>query len=98
MPEIKKHLLDDPFSYELLVFYLKQGREIEFKYDGVEYFISHESKGRAVWQGKIQLSDFFYIDSDDEKQLTLLLNKIKIENKSLKTIFQNHKAFIGTIF
>lgn len=98
MPAIKKHLLDDPFSYELLVFYLKQGSEIEFKYDGEEYFISHESKGRAVWQDKKRLSDFFHINSDDEEQLTLLLNTTKIKNKSLKTIFQNHEAFIGTIF
>lgn len=98
---LKKHPLhqwdrEDDSNYNLLVFYLKQGREIEFKYNGEDYFISHGPEGRALWQEKEQLSDFFNID--DDENLIVILNRIEIKNKSLINIFQNNEASFGTIF
>ena len=38
----------ESISYEHLLFYLEQGREIEFVYQEKEYFISNSSQGRAM--------------------------------------------------
>lgn len=46
-------------SYEHLMFHLEQGREIEFVYQEIEYFICNCLEGRAFWIGKTRVSAYF---------------------------------------
>ena len=81
-------------SYEHLMFYLEEGREIEFIYQGKEYFISNSSEGRAIWMGKTRGSDYFGVMN---KEFT---EAAKIDGITLKQLFQdeNSKVKITTIF
>ncbi|WP_404430802.1 hypothetical protein [Sutcliffiella horikoshii] len=44
----------EPISYELFIYFLEQGREIEFSYldELYLYFIDNAKKGRALWRDK----------------------------------------------
>lgn len=82
-------------SYERFVAFLEQGREIEFVYNDIEYFISHSSKeGRALWCGKTRLSEYF-----DVKDVSKL-DDIKINGNSIADLLKNKKEEIKiqTIF
>ncbi|UTR13375.1 hypothetical protein MM221_12040 [Salipaludibacillus sp. LMS25] len=81
-------------SYEHLMFYLEQGREIEFLYQKKEYFISNSLEGRTVWMGKTRLSEYF---SDRDKEF---VDTVKINGITLKQLFQNENedVEITTIF
>lgn len=79
-------------SYEQFIIYLEQGREIEFVYDGKEYFISHSQEGRALWYGKTRLSDYFS-QSDIGG-----INFIKIDGINIMDLFKQRKVEIQTIF
>ncbi|MGD6804465.1 hypothetical protein FZC79_21960 [Rossellomorea vietnamensis] len=46
-------------SFQHLLIYLEQGREIEFIYMDKEYFISNTNEGRALWNGDNKMSDYF---------------------------------------
>lgn len=79
-------------DYNRFLHYLNEGREIEFYYEEVEYFISHEKKGRAVWIGKKRISEYF----DDNPQE--LLHSFKIGDAVLATLIKQKKITVGTIF
>lgn len=81
-----------PLEFEHLVFYLRQGREIEFTYNGEEYFISNSKEGRTLWKGTIQMSEYFEVNDSEA------LKNIKIKNKSLVEIFKNHEGIVQTVF
>lgn len=81
----------DHSRYNELLAHIKQGREIEFLYQGQEYFISKSIEGRALWNGKTQLSQI-YKDDDDA------LNFIEVNGKKLKDLFKESKVVIQTIF
>ncbi|MFK3938647.1 hypothetical protein ACI2JA_14200 [Alkalihalobacillus sp. NPDC078783] len=84
--------LNDRISYDHLLYLLDQGREIEFTYNGVEYFIAHMKEGRVLWHQKHQLSDY-YADRNEA-----FVEETKIDQISLADIFRQKKAEIGTIF
>lgn len=81
-------------NYEKFLFYLKQGREIEFIYKDKEYFLSNSKEGRALWCGQTMLSEYF--NAEDLNKL----NHIKIDNYSIIELFQNfeNEIKIQTIF
>ncbi|MCM2675533.1 hypothetical protein [Alkalicoccobacillus plakortidis] len=79
-------------SDEHLLYYLKQGREIEFMYNKIEYFICHSVEGRAVWSGTVRLTDH-YDDRNEE-----FINTATIEGVTVAEIFKNKQAEITTIF
>ncbi|WP_332698722.1 hypothetical protein [Halalkalibacter lacteus] len=79
-------------SYQHLLFYLEQGREIEFTYKGKEYFISNSLEGRAVWKGDIKLSEYFSNDNIS------LIESVKIEEVTLANLFKQNKIQISTVF
>ncbi|WP_182200413.1 hypothetical protein [Paraliobacillus salinarum] len=79
-------------DYDRFLRHLNQGREIEFFYNEVQYFISNEKKGRAVWIGKKRISSYF---DDNPKEL---LHSFKINNVSLVTLIKQRKIIIITIF
>lgn len=90
-------IYDDPvgsiINYERFLAFLEQGREIEFVYKDKEYFISHSSKeGRALWCGKIRLSEYF-----DVKDISKL-DDIEINGDSITDLLKNKKIKIQTIF
>lgn len=72
-------------SYEHLMFYLEEGREIEFIYQGKEYFISNSSEGRAIWMGKTRVSEYY---GTKNKEFT---EAAKINGLTLKQLFQDEK-------
>lgn len=76
-------------SYEKLLAFLEEGREIEFIYKDKEYFISHSAKeGRALWCGKTRLSEYFAI-KDVSK-----LEDIKIKGESIADLLKNKREEI----
>lgn len=81
-------------SYEDLMFYLEEGREIEFLYQEKVYFISNSSEGRALWKEKTRLSEYF--DAKNKE----FVSAAKVDGISLKQLFQdeNSKVKISTIF
>jgi len=81
-------------SYQHLLFYLEQGREVEFLYQEKEYFISYSSEGRAVWRDQTRLSLYF---GHRHKEL---VDTVKIDGVTLKQLFQDkkNKVEITTIF
>jgi len=79
-------------SLKHLVFYLKQGREIEFRFEGKEYFISNEQKGRTVWSGKSRLCDSY-----SDEQIDSLL-AVRLDGTSIQDIFHSLQGSIQTIF
>lgn len=82
-----------PLDLDQLIFYLEQGREIEFTYEGVEYFISNSKKeGRALWCGNQKLSVNFTTFNSS------LLKNIKLQDNNLYDIFKTHKGLVQTIF
>ncbi|MFL2106572.1 hypothetical protein [Mycobacteroides abscessus] len=82
-----------PLDFDQLIFYLEQGREIEFTYEGVEYFISNSKKeGRALWSGNQKLSANFTTFNLE------VLKNIKLQDKSLDDIFKTHKGFVQAVF
>lgn len=79
-------------SYEQFLIYLEQGREIEFVYDGKEYFISHSQEGRALWYKKTRLSNYF--SNNDTNEISF----IKIDGINIMDLFKQGKVEIQTIF
>ena len=79
-------------SYEHLLFYLEQGREIEFVYQKKEYFISYSTEGRALWTGQTRISEYF---GDRHKDI---VNCTKIDGIALVDLFKQNKIKITTIF
>lgn len=82
----------ESISYEHLLFYLEQGREIEFVFQGKKYFISYTSEGRAVWQGQTRISEYL---GEPHKNI---LNSAKINGILLTDLFKKSKIKITTIF
>ncbi|WP_128755896.1 hypothetical protein [Bacillus sp. LL01] len=82
----------DTISYDQFVYYLEQGREIEFIYKDQLYFIDNAKKGRALWRGQTQLSDYSVGDGGT------LLGSFKINRDSLGDLIKNKKLRISTIF
>ena len=82
----------ETISCEHLLYFLEQGREVEFSYTEMEYFISHNLEGRALWTGKVKRSDY-YDDQNEE-----FVNNVKIEGVTLADIFKQREAKIITIF
>ena len=79
-------------SYKELLFYLEQGREIEFVYQEKEYFISNSSEGRALWIGRTRISKFFTEREKDIAEFT------KINGITLADLFKQNKVRVATIF
>ncbi|WP_078379844.1 hypothetical protein [Sutcliffiella halmapala] len=79
-------------SYEHLLYYLEQGREVEFIYQGKEYFISYSKDGRTVWTCKTRVSDCF---GDRHKNT---VDFTKIDGITLAELFKQNKIKITTIF
>ncbi|WP_306981344.1 hypothetical protein [Alkalicoccobacillus murimartini] len=79
-------------SDEHLLYYLKQGREIEFMYNKTGYFICHALEGRAVWSGTVKLTNY-YDDRNEEFVYTAT-----IEGVTVAEIFKNKQTEITTIF
>ncbi|MFB7159799.1 hypothetical protein [Lysinibacillus sp. NPDC056232] len=79
-------------SYQHLLFYLEQGREIEFVYKEKEYFISHSLEGRTVWNGQKRISEHFR-DND-----VSLLESTKIEGRTLADLLKQNEIKITAIF
>lgn len=81
-------------NYEVFLFFLKQGREIEFTYNGEEYFIPNHKKGRVLLNEEGDHSNH-YIENMEE-----FVSNAKIDGLTLKEIFQNQndKIEFGTIF
>lgn len=77
---------------EQLMFYLEQGREIEFMYKGEEYFIAHSKEGRSLWKGNQRISADF-----ESTQLTDFID-VSIHNRSIKDVFASKQRLIQTIF
>lgn len=78
-------------SLEQLLFYVKQGREIEFMFEGKEYFISNEQKGRTVWSGKSRLCDYY-----PDEQIDSLL-AVHLDGTPIQDIFHSLQGFIQTV-
>lgn len=85
---------ENKMDYSRLIYYLKQGREIEFFYDEKEYFIPNYEKGRVILNEEGENLNH-YIEDPEE-----FAEKAKINGLTLKDIFQNQsdKLEIGTIF
>ena len=81
----------ESISYEHLLFYLEQGREIEFVYQEKEYFISNSSEGRAMWTGQTRISEYF---GERHKDIV----DFKIDGITLVDLFKRNKVKITTIF
>ncbi|MGY3717330.1 hypothetical protein ACWE42_17600 [Sutcliffiella cohnii] len=79
-------------SYEHLLFYLEQGREIEFVYNGNEYFISNSSEGRAIWDGKARIS------SGISNNYITLIESTNIEGIPLIDLIKQNQINITTVF
>ncbi|KIL53483.1 hypothetical protein KP77_04590 [Jeotgalibacillus alimentarius] len=79
-------------SYDQFLFYLKQGREIEFDYQGATYFISHYAEGRALWVGELQLSDYFSVSD------LSFLASAKIDDIPLSELLLQNKITINSVF
>lgn len=82
----------ESISYEHFLFYLEQGREIEFVYHEKEYFISHTSKGRAVWMGQKMVSENF----DNHNQY--IIDHVKIDGTTLAELIKKKEIKITTVF
>ncbi|SIT91176.1 hypothetical protein [Edaphobacillus lindanitolerans] len=87
---------DVPFgksiSYEHFLFYLEQGREIEFVYQAKEYFISRSLEGRAVWDGKTKLGECSGESHQD------IVHIIRIDGVSLTDLINQNQIKISTVF
>ncbi|MBG9541997.1 hypothetical protein ABE29_03955 [Cytobacillus firmus] len=79
-------------SYQQLLMYLEQGREIEFTYMDKEFFISKSPEGRAIWSGQTMVSENFSEDHISLLELT------KIDGTSLADLFKQNKIEISTVF
>lgn len=82
----------ETISNEQFLFFLKQGREIEFNYDGKEYFISNTREGRTFWAGQTKICELY------DEQPTEILTYIKIDGKTLKDLIEQNQIKIITIF
>lgn len=82
----------ESISYEHLLFYLEQGREVEFVYQGKDYLISNNPEGRVVWTGQTRIGKYFGKGHKD------ILSFTKIDGISLADLFKQKKAKITTIF
>ena len=81
-----------PLPLDGLIFYLKEGREIDFNYQGQSYFINHSRKGRTVWIGRTAVSET-YDDNFIEN-----LDKIFLQGKSLTDIFRDEEGLIEFLY
>lgn len=91
--DIHDNSVSSVISYERLLAFLNEGREIEFVYKDKEYFISNSSKeGRALWCGKTRLSEYFGVKDINK------LDDIKINGDSIADLIKNKKIKIQTIF
>ncbi|TYS67793.1 hypothetical protein FZC76_14630 [Sutcliffiella horikoshii] len=82
----------ETISYEHFIYYLQQGREIEFTYKGQLYFIDNALKGRALWRSHTQLSEYSTGGNH------ALLESFKINGVSLAALIKSKKLIISTIF
>lgn len=82
----------ESIGYQQLLFYLEQGREIEFIYMDKEFFISKSPKGRAIWNGQTMVSENFTEDYISLLELT------KLEGIPLSDLFKQNKIVINTVF
>ncbi|PIC97816.1 hypothetical protein [Sporosarcina sp. P29] len=83
---------DESISDEHFVFYLEQGREIEFVYQKQEYFISHSLEGRAMWIGQKRVSEYF----NDLNQY--IIDYVKIDGITLADLIKRKEIKITTVF
>ncbi|WP_035179636.1 hypothetical protein [Alkalihalobacterium bogoriense] len=84
--------MGEVISYEHFLFYLEQGREIEFVYKGKEYFISRSVEGRAVWEGRIKVAECYGESHQD------IINITKIDGVTLAKLIKQNKIEIITVF
>lgn len=84
--------MGEVISYERFLFYLNQGREIEFVYNGIEYFISHTLEGRDVWIGQTKISE--YIGELHEE----IIENTKIDGVMLVDLIKQNQITINTVF
>lgn len=82
----------ETISYEQFLFFLRQGREVEFNYCGKEYFISNTRKGRTFWTGQTKICEL------NDKQPTKILTYINIDGKTLKDLVEQNEIRIITIY
>lgn len=71
--------------------WLMQGREIEFLYNGDEYFIGNYEEGRAIFKGK-EMKCEYYLEDDK------FLSEADIDGRKLKDILIREDLKIITIF
>lgn len=71
--------------------WLLQGREIEFSYNGNEYFIGNYDEGRAIFKEN-ELKSNYYLD------INKFLMEASIDGKLLKNILTEGDLSIITIF
>lgn len=72
-------------------YWLVQGREIEFKYNGCEYFIGNYDEGRAIFKGN-KLESKYYLD------INKFLEEASINGVLLKNILASGDLNIITVF
>ncbi|KAB2336593.1 hypothetical protein F7731_09510 [Cytobacillus depressus] len=84
--------MGEGISYEHFLFYLEQGREIEFVYKGKEYFISRSLEGRSVWDGQTKVGECFGEFHQD------IVNTTKIDGVTLADLIKQNKIKITTVF
>ncbi|MGD6777999.1 hypothetical protein [Sutcliffiella horikoshii] len=82
----------DSISYEHFIYYLEQGREIEFSYLDELYFIDNAKKGRALWLGQTLLSGYCVGDC------IFWLDSLKINGERLADLLKSQEIKISTIF
>lgn len=84
---------DDPMTLEVLMYYLKWGREVQFDYLGKKYFLDSDHGAKHVlWIETIQIGEEF-TDVTEEN-----LSKLFIEDKSVADIFKDGEAKVTLIF
>ena len=71
--------------------WLDTGREIEFIYNGLKYFIGNYEEGRAIFQLN-NIETPYYKDSNE------FLENASINRKGIKEIILNNQLQIITIF
>ncbi len=82
----------ESISYEHFLFYLEQGREVEFVYQEKEYFISHTLEGRAVWMDQEVVSEHFGDLNQD------IIDDVKIDGITLADLIKRKEIKITTVF
>lgn len=83
---------DDKLEWNHVLAYVESGREIEFEYQGNEYFMSYSGdEGRQLLSNSQEISKSF---GDDH---TNFFYQAKIGDKTLYDIFKNKEAEVTGI-